>query len=349
MKRAVCIILSVLMTLMLLCPAFAVSFPDAGQISHVESVALLSDLGLISGYQDGSFRPHNRITREQIAKLMALFCTDCVTDCGGSPFSDVSGGWSLPYISYCAKRGLVSGSNGLYRPQDPVTAAELLKMLLCALGYDGTRYTGSSWRDAVLQDSQTLGLTDGFTADVSAPVSRQDASLLIANALMTDAISGFDKSGAPILALDALMNPQSYLTLRFGVMRYSGVLVANEHCDLQNGGKLPTGTSRLLGHSDFCVSTPAELLGHRVSIFARDGFVYGLPTAEKTGTEAVFMSAAELSQVLSDTNYALTEDTGFFLDYEKADSGILKTQPNCKITVVDNDGDFAIDFVFLAR
>ena len=42
-----------------------VAFTDRGRIRNVGAVQMLVDLGLISGYDDGTFRPGNFITREE--------------------------------------------------------------------------------------------------------------------------------------------------------------------------------------------------------------------------------------------------------------------------------------------
>ena len=54
----------------------AVSFSDRDAIRNDNEVWMLVDLGLISGYGDGTFRPQNGITREETAKLIAMLCTD---------------------------------------------------------------------------------------------------------------------------------------------------------------------------------------------------------------------------------------------------------------------------------
>ena len=56
--------------------ASADEFTDSADITHVEAVRMLTDLGLLSGYSDGSFRPDVPVTRAQIAKLIALLSTE---------------------------------------------------------------------------------------------------------------------------------------------------------------------------------------------------------------------------------------------------------------------------------
>ena len=140
MKRTVSILLLIAMLLLAALPAGAAStgdFTDSADIRHPEAVRMLTDLGLISGYSDGSFRPNAPVTRAQIAKLVALISTDDPAAEHTADFADVAeDSWALCYIDYCAAQGIVSGSGGLFRPDDPVTALELCKMLLIVLGND---------------------------------------------------------------------------------------------------------------------------------------------------------------------------------------------------------------------
>lgn len=52
----------------------------------------------------------------------------------GVTFSDVSGHWAETYILQAGERSLVQGYNGLYRPDDSMTRAELVTILWRAMG-----------------------------------------------------------------------------------------------------------------------------------------------------------------------------------------------------------------------
>ena len=49
-----------------------INFTDSSSISAyaVESVRVMQGAGIISGYEDGSFKPHNGATRAEAAKLL---------------------------------------------------------------------------------------------------------------------------------------------------------------------------------------------------------------------------------------------------------------------------------------
>ena len=77
MKKLLCALLAAVLTLTLMIPCTATDFAgfsDQQEIENNNAVRMLYDLGLISGYSDGSFGPQNPIRREEVAKLMALLC-----------------------------------------------------------------------------------------------------------------------------------------------------------------------------------------------------------------------------------------------------------------------------------
>ena len=79
-RRIACLLICVCLLLCMALPAGAqdegAAFTDRGRIRNVGAVQMLVDLGLISGYDDGTFRPGNFITREEVAKLVAILCTE---------------------------------------------------------------------------------------------------------------------------------------------------------------------------------------------------------------------------------------------------------------------------------
>ncbi|MGN0179907.1 MAG: S-layer homology domain-containing protein [Monoglobaceae bacterium] len=98
----------------------------------------LSRLGVICGYEDGSFKPDINVTRAEFTKLI---CSVCNFEADGAEifdFSDVKQGeWYFGSVSSMASHGIVNGNGGLFRPDDIITredAAVILKRCLDARG-----------------------------------------------------------------------------------------------------------------------------------------------------------------------------------------------------------------------
>ena len=352
-KRTACLFLCVCMLLCLALPAAAAEsggagFTDQGQIRNTGAVQMLVDLGLISGYTEGTFRPEKTITREEVAKLVAILCTENPEPPADIYFYDAQNSWALNYISYCAGQGIIGGDGaGSFRPKDDVTAQELAKMLLVILGQDPARYSGAAWAENVNADAQQMGIYAGLSAQVRQPVTRDNACLLIYNAMRCPAIADPEAEGLMRYVLDDLMNPKSYLEVRYGLTRYTGVLTGNEYADLTTyDGKLAQGVTKLAGHKEFAVSSDLSLLGRNVDIYVKDGRVVGMPCAVSGELSYTLASAAELSSMLSSGAFGMDADAAYYYNFNEAGSDIV-TRTGARITVIDHDGDLKFDTVLV--
>ena len=72
---------------------------------------------MIDGFPDGTFRPDEFVTREQIAKMIVLaYALETNTGNPNVQFNDVSG-WAADYINTLASNGIVKGrSEGIFAP-----------------------------------------------------------------------------------------------------------------------------------------------------------------------------------------------------------------------------------------
>lgn len=96
--------------------------------------------GYISGFEDGTFRPDQPISREQAAKIIyQLMLLDEGTEVRNTrTFQDEQqmSGWSKPYIKAVASKGYLKGyPDESFRPQKSITRAEAVVMLDKAVGH----------------------------------------------------------------------------------------------------------------------------------------------------------------------------------------------------------------------
>ncbi|MFS0726682.1 S-layer homology domain-containing protein [Paenibacillus sp. 1P07SE] len=125
------------------------AFGDTDGHWAAREIARLVELGAISGYPDGTFRPDRDITRAEFAKLLALvFGLDVKP---GHTFSDTSQHWARDYIAAAYESGIVEGYGaGSFGPDDRITREQLAVMLMRAASL------GSSGADAAFADTQEL-------------------------------------------------------------------------------------------------------------------------------------------------------------------------------------------------
>ena len=172
------------------------AFTDQADISQTEAVDMLSALGVINGYTDGSFKPDATITRAEAAKMIYTIWNGGNDDASAfewkSQFTDVySGHWAEGYINFCYTNGIINGlSTTQFGPNDAVTGTQLAKMLLICMGYQadksGLEGTGYSQRTNALATQN--GLYVDVAASVSAAMPRQYAAQMMYNALKADTV-----------------------------------------------------------------------------------------------------------------------------------------------------------------
>ncbi|HHU05360.1 MAG TPA: S-layer homology domain-containing protein, partial [Clostridiales bacterium] len=142
LKKALVLVLAFAMVFSLFTfNASAASFADDDEIVNKEAVATMSQLGIINGYEDGTFLPKQVVTRAEMCKMISVAMTGGNLPLleGTSLFSDTAGHWANSYINYCYNKGIVSGDagkGGAFRPDAAVTGLEAAKMMLVALGYN---------------------------------------------------------------------------------------------------------------------------------------------------------------------------------------------------------------------
>ena len=129
------------------------AFTDSADIKvDTEVVDTLVSLGVVNGYDDGSFKPNGTVTRAEMAKMIYVLRTGnsdaSAYNDDKTSFTDIGSHWARGYIKYCQSLGIIAGkSNTKFCPNDKVTAQEAAKMLLVTLGYDAAKagLTGANW------------------------------------------------------------------------------------------------------------------------------------------------------------------------------------------------------------
>lgn len=218
MKKLLALFLALLMTASLAAiPASAEEFTDDGDIAYQEAVDVMLAVDVISGYENGSFKPTGSLTRGAAAKIICNMVLGPTTAgalvADSAPFADVPASHTFaPYIAYVAAEGIVNGyADGSFRPAGTLTGYAFMKMLLGALGYDAAieGYVGDNWSINVAKQGLSLDLTEGLDGEFEGNemINRQTAMLLAFNAMQAEMVKYDDKS--TISVGDITVNNQS--------------------------------------------------------------------------------------------------------------------------------------------
>lgn len=116
----------------------AIGFKDVIDHWAKDYIQKLYSSKVISGYEDGTIKPDNKITRSEIAVMLVKALSLDIKNATANTFKDSKSipEWALPYINLLAEKGVIKGyEDGNFRPNNMVTRAELVTMVMNAFGY----------------------------------------------------------------------------------------------------------------------------------------------------------------------------------------------------------------------
>lgn len=154
---------------------------------YSEAINSLSDMNIISGYNDGTFGPNNNLTRAELLKMIVLSIgkdNEAKALQNSTIFSDVNEThWATGYINYGIKNNLMTGySDGTFRPDQEVNFAQGITVMLRALGYNSL---DGLWPQNYIQKAKRLEITKGINLEDDKVLTRANAALFIHRMLNT--------------------------------------------------------------------------------------------------------------------------------------------------------------------
>ena len=187
MKKIVSLVLALVMLLSLCGFVNAATYTDLtkGNAKYVSAVDALTELKVIEGFPDNTFRANETVTRAQLAKMLVL-CSGLnnqVKTVGAKNiFSDVDpDSWAAGYITVAAQSKLIVGyPDGTFLPEKEVSYAEAFTMCLRALGYGNVVESEGTWPTAYMLKAVELELTDDMEGTIVAgsPATRGNTAIL---------------------------------------------------------------------------------------------------------------------------------------------------------------------------
>ena len=247
------------------------AFTDSADIKvDTEVVDTLVSLGVVNGYDDGSFKPNGTVTRAEMAKMIYVLRTGnsdaSAYNDDKTSFTDINGHWARGYIKYCQSLGIIAGkSNTIFAPNANVTAQEAAKMLLVTLGYDPQKagLVGSSWASKTNALADEAGLLEDVNTSFTAACPRQYAAQLIYNTIFAKTVVlrdgeytkyGYDNTPNPTVG-------EKYM----GLIEYTGTYEGNSNViTTLKDGEIKVGTQTATFDMD------NDLIGEEVTVLFKD-------------------------------------------------------------------------------
>jgi hypothetical protein len=96
---------------------------------YTQAVNYLAKIGVLQGYEDGTFQPRRNITRAEFAAIISRFDNDIADS--ANPFSDVNEtDWAFRYIISASAKGWLNGyADGTFLPNESITRAEVVTVI----------------------------------------------------------------------------------------------------------------------------------------------------------------------------------------------------------------------------
>ena len=112
------------------------SFSDVTEEDwFINPVIWAAQVGVVAGYDDGTFRPSNAVTREELATMLRSYAAYKSKDISASgnlsAFTDqgVVSAWATDNVSWAVGHGIINGRDGnMIAPRGTATRAEAATM-----------------------------------------------------------------------------------------------------------------------------------------------------------------------------------------------------------------------------
>lgn len=197
-SRLVSLILALGILLSLCVPtvsADTLSFSDvpADSTYYVPIMDLVAE-GIINGFEDGTFKPDDPVTRAQFTKIICYALnvgSIQYSESDRAKFPDVDPDhWAIDNITTARNSGIINGyDDGTFKPEEYVLYEQAVKMTVCALGYTEERAiresgTQSAYPYGYLNLATKAKLLNKITgAKIGEPLTRGRVARLIDNML----------------------------------------------------------------------------------------------------------------------------------------------------------------------
>ncbi len=177
-------------------------FLDVNEPAVLQATETLRLLGIVGGDGNGYFYPNSTLTRAEFCKMAVEILgkgPEAQAQMNRTIFKDVlSTHWARGYINLAAslpvgdtegKGGdmlMVGRGDGSFYPNDAITYAEAVTIMLRLLGYSSNELSmGGTWYAGALSTGKSIGLTDGLTLAWNDQIPRGKTALLFENMLFT--------------------------------------------------------------------------------------------------------------------------------------------------------------------
>jgi len=226
----------------------------------------VESLGLMVGYEDGSFGEEDELTRAQMCTIVARILQIEGVGFGPSVFTDVADDhWAKDSITALASAGIVNGTgNGAFMPEKSLSYSEAIKLLVSVLGYGDLAENAGGYPNGYIQQASRLRLLKDITIQ-EASISRGDVAQILYNALSVKPLNTTFMQNYP----EATYTLEEILHDNKDLVRFTGVLTETSKSSLEASEPTLKEGLVVVGGRKLIESMPMEeYLGQELVVYA---------------------------------------------------------------------------------
>ncbi len=325
-------ILSLLIALALCCGAVPIALAEDDLQTKVEYI---SSLGIMTGYEDGSFRTDNPITRAEFTAVSVRLAGQEESAQGGmydGRFSDVSSDfWGSGYIALASNMGIINGyTDGTFLPNNNVTYNEAIKMIVCLLGYGLQAEKQGGYPTGYTAVASKLKLLDFKYYEPTAPINRGEVARLVYKSLDTELMitESVGTDGNYILGKGGTV-----LEMLHSAETKEGVVTGTPLDSIHDDGEISEGFVEINDTLYLTDINCSSLLGERVEYVVTD---------TDRGEKVVYIKPDALMKSVSVDAKDIVDVNGIFtsngqIRYWTANKSVRKVSFNAAVDVIYNN------------
>ena len=327
----------------------------------------LGNLEILQGYEDVAYNRYADISRGDFAVLTArVFNLYVSSEGANNMFDDVATEhYASGAISALKSMNFISGDgNNCFRPDDPITLIEAVKMLCMGLGYNYYADTNGGYPNGYLSAATQADLLKNINISSNDKLTKNEAVLLIFNALHAT-IFQQTQHGA-VSKIEAVPG-ESVLTKLHDVYYVDGIIKSNKITDISYP-ETSKDSIDIANMSLICDGVEVkQYLGYNARVYYKESnreqsVVYIMPKNTNmelkitdNDAEAEYVSDAKEIRYYEESGRlkrARLEDN-FKLIYNNKSEGdydsVLKDLEDSQIRLLDNDNNGYYDIVFITQ
>lgn len=320
MKKAMALVLALALAASTFIAGAAFSDVPADH-KNAQAINLLSQMKVLQGKEGDNYDPAGTLTRAEACAIVYRVTTGQVNTptapAANVGFSDVSDQhWAGKYIQYCAGLGVVDGYPGdVFKPDQAVTYAEFVTMMVRALGIDTTGY---KFPDSYMSTAGAQGMTANVNLNNDDPAARADVAEVTYNTMFE---ADYVRAG------------------QVDNGNYSDI--AAEVFEMEKGSLKVVGANGAVTDSN--VKVDRTLAGQQVQMYKVNNVpTYAIPTQNNTEVATVKASDLEIDTygtIKVNGKEVKANNMTAYYNFVNTGAGVTKANVPTTYTFISNDGD----------